>query len=366
MERAIIPDQAGRQIEAAERTMTVRPWYRSSAVALWLAVGALTVWAATAHTNQFVVGLIVGSLYALGAVGLTLIYGVTKTPHFAHGDTMMLAAYLTFFVLTGVVDGGRGASAVAPVRLDQLPGASAQLWRFSFGYGFIIALIVGAALMIPVLLGINRLVYQPLHRRGVSTAIIAVASLGVAIAVRGLMLLIWGSANQRYSTGIRETVQLPGLPRLVADQFFIFATAMALAAAIYVLLYRTKLGKAMRAMADNRDLARASGIVVADVTRWTWVVGGMLIAVAGTLLALQSQLKPELGFILLLPIFASAILGGVGSPHGAFLGGLIVGMASEVTVGVGVISPGYKISVAFVVLIFVILVRPRGLFGVKV
>jgi branched-subunit amino acid ABC-type transport system permease component len=122
----------------------------------------------------------------------------------------------------------------------------------------------------------------------------------------------------------------------------------------------------MRAMADNPDLARASGIVTRDVTRWTWIIGGALIAVAGTFLALQAQLSPELGFALLLPVFASAILGGVGSPQGALLGGLIIGVVSEVTVGMGLFSAGYKISVAFLVLILVILIRPRGLFGLKV
>jgi branched-subunit amino acid ABC-type transport system permease component len=121
----------------------------------------------------------------------------------------------------------------------------------------------------------------------------------------------------------------------------------------------------MRATADNAALARACGIDVATTRRWTWIIGGGLTAVAGVLLALQSQLTPELGFVLLLPIFAAAILGGIGSPHGAFLGGLIVGVAGEVTVGLGVIAPGYKTAVAFVVLILVILFKPRGLFGVR-
>jgi branched-chain amino acid transport system permease protein len=119
----------------------------------------------------------------------------------------------------------------------------------------------------------------------------------------------------------------------------------------------------MRATADNPALARASGIDVAATRRWTWITGGALTAVAGCLLALQSQLSPELGFVLLLPIFASAILGGVGSPHGAFIGGLIVGVVGEVAVGVGIISPGYKLAVVFVVLVAVILLRPQGLFG---
>jgi branched-chain amino acid transport system permease protein len=329
----------------------------------WILIALFAAWAAVAHTQQFVVGLIVGSLYALAAVGLTLIYGIARVPHFAHGDAMMFAAYLAFFAMTGVVVGSRSGDVSLPLQIGALPEASEPIWRFSFGYGLVIAIVIGAALAVPLLLAIDRIVYQPLHRRGVGTAFLAVASLGVAISLRGIMLLIWGADSRRYSSGIRETVSLPGLPPIVADQLFIIAAALLLTIAAYILLYRTRLGTAMRATADNTNLARASGIDVGATRRWTWIIGGALTAVAGCLLALQSQLSPELGFVLLLPIFASAILGGIGSPHGAFIGGLIVGVVGEVAVGVGVIAPGYKLAVVFVVLIAVILVRPQGLFG---
>lgn len=326
--------------------------------AIWIFLIGFALVAAVAYTEQFVVGLIVGSLYALAAVGLTLIYGITRTPHFAHGDAMMLGAYLAFFALFGVVDG-----ATFPVRVDQLPGATEPIWRFSFGYGLIVAMLLSAAVIMVLLVGIDRVVYRPLHRRSSSTALLAVASLGVAIAMRGFILLVWGGTPRKYTPGIRKTVDFPGGIRLVADQLFIIAAALVLAALVALLLYRTRTGRAMRAMANNPDLARVCGIVVADITRWTWVVGGALITVAGVLLGLQSQLSPDLGFILLLPIFAAAIMGGIGSPAGALIGGLSVGVISEVTVAVGVISPGYKTSIAFVVLILIILVRPSGLFG---
>jgi branched-chain amino acid transport system permease protein len=330
---------------------------------LWLLIAGFAAWAAVAQTAQFVVGLIVGSLYALSAVGLTLIYGVARVSHFAQGDAMMLSAYLALFVLTGAVAGSRAGDVEFPLHVSALPGAMEPLWQFSFGYGLVIAILVGAVLAVPLLLAIDRVVYQPLHRRGAGTAILAVASLGVAISMRGVMLFIWGADSRRFTAGIRETVDLPGLPLIVADQFFIVLAALLLAVVTYFQLYHTRLGTAMRAMADNPALARASGIDVAATRRWTWITGGVLTAVAGCLLALQSQLSPELGFVLLLPIFASAILGGVGSPHGAFIGGLIVGVVGEVAVGVGIISPGYKLAVVFVVLVTVILLRPQGLFG---
>jgi branched-chain amino acid transport system permease protein len=349
----------------AERWRAGRVQQYIGAWTLWLLLAVFTAWAAVAQTAQFVVGLIVGSLYALSAVGLTLIYGVARVSHFAHGDAMMMAAYLGFFALTGAVVGSRAGDVEFPLHVSALPGAMEPIWRFSFGYGLVIAIVVGAVLAVPLLLAIDRVVYQPLHRRGAGTAILAVASLGVAISMRGIMLFIWGADNRRYTAGIRQTVSLPGLPPIVADQFFIVLAALLLTVVTYVQLYHTRLGTAMRATADNPALARASGIDVAATRRWTWITGGALTAVAGCLLALQSQLSPELGFVLLLPIFAAAILGGVGSPHGAFLGGLIVGVVGEVAVGVGIISPGYKLAVVFVVLVAVILLRPQGLFGAR-
>ena len=362
MVRATVDNAVEREVALARRRaaswwQTLGPWLP------WLLIGGFGTWAAVARTDQFVVGLIVGSLYGLSAVGLTLIYGIARVSHFAHGDVMMFAAYVAFFALTGAVVGSQSGDVVFPFHLGQLPGATEPIWQFSFGYGLVLAILIGATLVVPVLLAIDRFVYQPLLRRGSSTAILAVASLGVAISMRGVMLLIWGPTGRRYVGGIRTTVDIPGLPRIVADQFFIMLAAGVLAATAYVVLYRTRLGTAMRAMADNADLARASGIDIATTRRWTWVVGGGLTAAAGCLLALQSQLSPELGFILLLPIFASAILGGIGSPHGAFLGGLIVGVVGEVAVGLGVIAPGYKMAVVFAMLIAVILLRPRGLLG---
>ncbi len=349
---------------AAVTRQQAAPWQQTMGdLAPWILIGVFLVWAAFAHTQQFVVGLIVGSLYALAAVGLTLIYGIARVPHFAHGDAMMVAAYLAFFAMTGAVVGSRAGDVHFPLQIGNLPGATEPIWRFSFGYGLILAMVAGTALAVPLLLAIDELVYQRLGRRGVGTAILAVSSLGVAISMRGLMLLIWGADSRRYTPGIRQTVELPGLPPIVADQIFIVLAALLLTVATYIMLYRTKLGTAMRATADNPALARASGIDVAATRRWTWIIGGALTAVAGCLLALQSQLSPELGFILLLPIFAAAILGGVGSPHGAFIGGLLVGIIGEVAVGIGFIAPGYKLAVVFVVLIVVILLRPRGLFG---
>lgn len=332
---------------------------------LWTALLGFCLWAAFAETDAFVVGVVVGSVLVLGAIGLTLIYGILKFAHFAHGDSMMLAAYVAFFALTGTAVGAR-TDVSLPWSLDDLPGATTPIWDFSFGYGLLLAVPLAGLVAAALFLGLEKLVYGPLRRRRASIVIFAIASLGIAIAMRSFVLAVWGPSPRLYVKGIRPTIDLPFGPRIVTDQIFIAGAAILLVALVYLLLFRTRIGRAMRATADNADLARVAGIDTDMVIRWTWVVSAALVAIAGVLLALQSQLKPELGFILLLPLFAATVLGGIGSPQGALAGGLFVGVAQEVAVTFGFLSPGYKFSVAFAILIAVILVRPRGLFGGQV
>jgi branched-chain amino acid transport system permease protein/neutral amino acid transport system permease protein len=325
----------------------------------------LGLWALIGRTDAFVIGVVTGSVLALGAIGLTLIYGILKFAHFAHGDAMMLAAYIAFFALTGVMVGERTDTKVLPWTLSDLPGATKPILNFSFGYGLLIAMAVAAAIMVVVFIVLDRLIYRPLRRRGSGIVIFAIASLGVAIAMRSLILIFWSSFGRFYVPGIRPTTDLPFGIRILTDQVFIFCAALVLSALTHVILFRTRLGKAMRAMADNPELALVSGINTDRIIIWTWVIGGGLVGIAGVMLALQAQLKPELGFVLLLPLFASTILGGIGSPQGAFVGAMVVGITEEVAVTLGFISPGYKFSVAFVILILMLLLRPRGLFGAK-
>ena len=349
---------------------------------LWANLLVIGAWAILTETDAFAVGVVTGSVLALGAIGLTLIYGILKFAHFAHGDSMMLAGYIAFFALTGTVVGERTDTRPFGWGLGDLPGATDRLsipawllpgWlgggeEFSFGYGLLLAIPVVVVAMALIFVGLDRLVYRPLRRRHSGFVIFAIASLGIAIAMRSLMLIFWASSPRFYAPGIRPTTDLPFDVRIVTDQIFIFFAAMLLALLVYLLLFRSKLGKAMRAMSDNPDLAQVSGINTDQIVTWTWVIGGSLVAVAGVLLALQAQLKPELGFVLLLPLFAATILGGIGSPQGAFVGAMIVGISQEVFAAVGPdigISSGYKFSVAFIILIIILLLRPRGLFGAK-
>jgi len=327
---------------------------------LWALIGALFIWAAVDERQLFVIGLIVGSVLALGAIGLTLIYGILRFGNFAHGDTMMLGAYVAFFFLTGLVKEERRDTSIG-FGLGDLPGATDRLGDLSFGYGFLLAAAGAAIVLVAFSVGLDRLVYRKLRQRKSSIVVFSTAAIGVAFALRAVLLIIWGPEPRTYFAGITPKNEYPFDILLKTNEIFTFLVAVGSAAVVYVILFRTKLGKSMRAYSDNPELALVSGINTDRVITWTWVIGGVLLAVAGVLLALQANLKPELGFELLLPLFAAAILGGLGKPQGAFVGALVVGVCQEVSVAY--FSAGYKPAVAFVILILILLIRPRGLFG---
>ncbi len=290
-----------------------------------------------------IVGSIVGSIVGLGAIGLTLSYGVTRFANFAHGDLMTAGMFIAY------------------AWVGTLGWAGPRVGPFSFGWGMVpaVALAVGGVAAI-ALVG-DGLIYRRLRQRGSGVITMAVASLGMAIMLRAVVQLLWGPSPVRYTQGVNLAVTLPGGLKAKPDQFLIVGVTALSAVALYLLLYRTRLGKAMRATADNPQLAEISGIATGRVHQATWAIAGGLAALAGVMLAVQSQLRFDSGFSLLLPMFAAAILGGIGSPWGALLGGLAVGITAEVSTMW--IDPGFKSGVPFVILIAMLLIRPRGLFG---
>ncbi|MDO9446292.1 MAG: branched-chain amino acid ABC transporter permease [Dehalococcoidia bacterium] len=288
-----------------------------------------------------IVGLVVGSIIGLGAMGLTLSYGIMKFANFAHGDMMSLGMFLAYAAVTTF-----GSGALGP---------------FSVGWAMIPALLL-AMLGVGVLAaGVDQLVYRPLRRRGSSTISMAIASLGIAIMMRALIQMEWGPSPVRYASGINRAWTLPGDLKIRPDQVLIIAAMLIVAVAVYLLLFKTRLGKAMRATSDNAALAEISGIDTERIRASTWVIAGGLIAVAGVMFGIQSQLKFDAGFEFLLPMFAAVILGGIGNPWGALVGGLIVGVSQETSTYW--IPTGYKTAVPFVLLTIMLVVRPRGLFG---
>ena len=293
-------------------------------------------------------GIFLGAIIALGAVGLTLIYGILNFANVAHGDYMTMGAYLALFMVGSVL------SAV---------GIEGQgLGPFTFGYPLLLALPVAVAVVAVGAIVLDVAIYRRLRDRGVSPVVLAMASLGVAIALRGLVQIIWSGETQHYPREFREVIHLPMDVRVPPDGIFIAIVTIILVVGLYLVLTRTKMGKAMRATADNPELALVSGINTQRVVRWTWGMGAVLAATAGVLLAVfQAQLLPIMGWKFLIPLFAAVILGGIGNPYGALVGAFIIGVTSEVSTQW--INPSYKPAVAFAIMIAVLLVRPRGIFG---
>ncbi len=275
-----------------------------------------------------VYGVVLGSIFALGAIGVSLTFGILRFANFAHGDLMTLGAYFALLPVAGLG---------LPVPL-----------------GFLFAAVATAAAAILI----DRLVYRRLRRT--APVILVISSFGIALVLRSLVQLFWGPHNQVYEAGIRLPIVIAGL-RIKPDQITILAGTMILVIALHLFLQRSKMGKAMRAMADNVDLARITGIDTERVILWTWVIGAVLAAAAGVFLGLDTRLHPLMGWRLLLDVFAAAILGGIGRPYGAIVGGLVIGIAEEMSTLV--FSPAYKPAVAFAILVVLLIVRPTGLFG---
>ena len=313
-------------------------------VAVALAIGFLPF----VKMGLVVNGVFLGAIIALGAVGLTLIYGILNFANVAHGDYMTVGAYAALFIVGSV--------------LTRLGIEGSGLGPFAFGYPLLIALPIAVVIVAAGAVALDVAVYRRLRNRGVNAVVVSMASLGIAIALRGLVQVIWGGDVERLPRETRQVFHLPMDVRIPPDAIFIAIVAIILVAAVYLTLNRSKMGKAMRATADNPDLALVSGIDTQRVIWWTWVIGAALAATAGILLAVfQAHLLPIMGWKFLIPLFAAVILGGIGNPYGALVGAFVIGVTSEVSTQW--INPSYKPAVAFALMIAVLLVRPRGIFG---
>ncbi|MCR9221699.1 MAG: branched-chain amino acid ABC transporter permease [Alphaproteobacteria bacterium] len=282
-------------------------------------------------------GLVVGAIYTLGAIGISLIFSILRVAHLAHGDLMAIGAY---FALSWV----------------HLLGGPAYL-----------ALPAAMALTALVAIGVDRTCYRPLRRR--RTVMVIIASFGVALMLRAALMLIWGPDTQVYQSGIQRPMVVAGL-RLQEKHLFILGAAIVLVVLLHLFLTRTITGKAMRAVSDDPDLARVCGVRTERVILAMWITAGSLCAAAGVFLGVDTQLSPLMGFNMLLPMFAAAILGGIGKPYGAIVGGMVIGLAEELSTyplfGEPLIEPTYKSAIAFTIMVLMLLWRPTGLFRGKV
>ncbi len=315
-------------------------------------------------------GAIIGSIYALGAIGVTLIFGILRFAHFAHADLMTVGAFISWILMAFFVS--LGISAPVPI---------AFVAMFP-------AMIITAALAILL----DRVFYKPFRDKGANPVIIVMASLGVTLMLQGIVRLFGGThARSMYIGENKDIFRIPiaGARRdliLTEPQLLLIIFTIVAVVALTMFLNRSRLGKAMRAVSDNPDLARISGINTEHVVWATWIIGGTLCAAAGTMLSLDVVLKPDLSFNLLLPIFASVIVGGIGQPYGAVAGGFLIGFSEtlavfnwavllrpfkeslwfELPTKIAFVPTEYKLAVPFFILVIVLIYRPTGIFKGKV
>lgn len=326
--------------------------------------------ALVALTNFVIMpGMAYGAQLALGALGVTLIYGILRFSNFAHGDTMAFGAMATIFITW-----------------------TFQAWGISFGPlpTALLALPLAIVITSLVLLGTDRVVYRFYRRQKSDPVILVIVSMGVMFIMNGIVRFMIGVGDIRFSDGERFIISArdfkaaTGLKEGLAiktTQGITIVTAIIVVAILFWFLNKTRTGKSMRAFSDNEDLALLSGINPERVVMVTWIIVGALATVAGTLYGLDKSFKPFVYLQLLLPIFAAAIVGGLGNPLGAIVGGFIIAFA-EVTITyplkkvlgyllpeslepdglVQLLSTDYKFAVSFVILLIVLLVKPTGIF----
>jgi branched-subunit amino acid ABC-type transport system permease component len=281
-------------------------------------------------------GIADGSIYALGALGATVLFGVLNIGNFAYGDYMTVGAFCAL-----------GATTV-------------------LGLPFALALIVGAVGTAIMSVGLDFALFRPLRRKGAGAGGILILSVGLALAIRYTLYLFFGASDRAYSVNDSTPLRI-GSIRISTPELVTIATTLVLVPCIAFLFQRTRVGKSMRAVASNPDLAAVSGVDLGRVSTYTWAVSGALAGVAGVLLALlQGAFDPQMGWQALFFIFAAVILGGIGSAYGALIAGFALGIVTDVAVWSGFgggLPLGYKPVLAFGLLILVLLIRPQGVFG---
>jgi branched-chain amino acid transport system permease protein len=276
-------------------------------------------------------GVIAGAIYALVASGFSLIYNVTKMLHFAHGAVLALGAYFVYTLA------------------DSLP--------------FPLAVLI--TLLTTCIAGelINRFVYRPLRTRKASSAVLLIASLAVMIFVNAFILAVWGADIKTVPLGLGNSVFDIGGVLITGLQLTMIGVSLVLLLALWWLMTKTRLGKAMRALADNKDIAQTVGINPEKIYTLTFIIGSLLAAIAGMLIGIEQNLQPTMGVNLIIKGFTGAVIGGMFSVPGAVLGAFVVGLAENI--GIWWLPSGYKDAITFALLFAFLLFRPQGILGKK-
>jgi branched-chain amino acid transport system permease protein len=285
--------------------------------------------------EQLINGLVLGGIYALIAVGYTMVYGIIQLINFAHGEIFMFGAYFAFTCVT--------------------------LLRLSFWLALPISMLLCAVMGVLI----DRIAYRPLRNAPRLSALIT--AIGVSLVLQNLARMIWRAELRKFPPETRpsflvaNTITLPGGAQLSFLDVFIILLAVGLMLGLNRMIALTKIGKAMRACAQNKVAANLMGINTNRVIAVTFASGSALGAVAGVMVGLREVIEPTMGYYKGVSAFAAAVLGGIGNMTGAMLGGIVLGIAE--VLGAGYISSEYRVAIAYIIMILVIIFRPSGLLG---
>lgn len=299
--------------------------------------------------SQIIVNsLIRGAELSLLAIGLTMVYDILGFANFAHTEFAAFGAFLGF------------------------------TFNSLLGINLLLSVVLAALLtgLIGILLDMS--IFEKLRARNAKTLTMMIITMGMGIAIRNISRLIWTSSTKNFPMPLLQPLKILGarITRVQLGILFIAAISMV---AFHLLLHHTKFGKALRAISDNKELARASAIDSAKMVQWMWFVAYSYAVIGGTMLAIEHLLYPRLGFDIIIPVFCAAILGGIGNPYGAVLGALTLGFAENVIISLDFgplfslgglfdvgslqLSTGYKPAISFMILILVLLIKPTGILG---
>jgi neutral amino acid transport system permease protein len=276
-------------------------------------------------------GVVSGSYFALGAVGLTLVYGTLKLVNFAHGDMLTFGAYVAF------------------------------LFNVTIGAPIVVAALCAIALTAALGVASDQIMWRPMRAKKAGLLQLLLMAIGLAFVIRNGIQLVAGTAPRRLDVDVTTSVGFLGL-RIGRTELIVVIVGLAVLVAVVLMLRYTMLGKQMRALSDNFELAEVTGIDTDRIVLATWIFAAGLAGLAGVLVvAAIGAMTINIGFFLLLSLFAAVILGGIGNAYGALVGGMVIGLAQEWSTLV--LEARWKVAVGFAILIAVLIVRPAGIFG---
>jgi len=333
MEAGTVPTGA----PAASGTKRARAWASENPAKVFLMVmGLIAIYLIIDSgiqelAQKTINGTVAGSYFALGAIGLTLVYGVLQLTNFAHGDLLTLGAYIAY------------------------------VFQVSQGMPFVVAMVISIVLVALFAVLTELVMFKPMRKKKAGVLQLILMTIGLAFVIRYAIQLFATADQKKLDVNVTDTIDFIGLS-IGRTQLIVVIVGFVVLTAVAMMLRYSSLGRQMRALADNFDLAETTGIDTGRIVIFTWVLSGALAGLAGVLVAASvGSFTPDLGFTLLLSLFAAVCLGGIGNAFGALAGGLVIGITQEWSTIV--IGAEWKVAISFLVLIIVLIVRPQGIFG---